>query len=78
MERRDGSFTGGMILIIFYFRGDAIRPHPPSTRVLVIRTIGNNDIILGGDFKQVRDPQLDKSGNRQGTPQTHTAITIQS
>ncbi len=44
----------------------------------VVRTIGNNDIILGGDFNQVRDPQLDKSGNRQGTPQTHTAITMQS
>ncbi len=40
----------------------------------VIRTIGDNNIILGGDFNQVRNPQLDKIGDRQSTPQTHTAI----
>lgn len=39
-----------------------------------IRTIGNHNIIPGRDFNQVRDNQLDRSGDRQGIPQTCTSI----
>lgn len=40
----------------------------------IIRNIGNHNIILGGDFNQVRNAQLDKSSHKQATPVMYTAI----
>uniref|UniRef100_A0A3B5A6X1 Endonuclease/exonuclease/phosphatase domain-containing protein n=1 Tax=Stegastes partitus TaxID=144197 RepID=A0A3B5A6X1_9TELE len=40
----------------------------------VIRTVRNHNIILGGDFNQVRDIYLDRSGDRQRICQTCTVI----
>ncbi len=36
MVRGDGGFTEGMLFVIFFDKGDAIPPHPPSIRALYI------------------------------------------
>jgi len=70
----DSSLERQKVTIMNMYAPNVMSPDFFNEICNIIRNIGNQNIILGGDFNQVRNAQLDKSSYKQNIPVIYTAI----